>query len=171
MRWCIVQTMPGDFEAFYAQVKDGCLRALVISVGSQELAEDLLGEAFARAWARWPAVSRHPAPAAWVMRTALNLNVSWWRKRRWETSLDPTVAAAAFEDFQGMPDLVTLLATLPERQRQVLALRVFLDLDTRQAADVLGIAQGTVTAHLHRATTALRSQLTSSQHDQERSRR
>jgi RNA polymerase sigma-70 factor (ECF subfamily) len=41
------------------------------------------------------------------------------------------------------------------------ALRVFLDLDTRATAAALGIAPGTVQAHLHRATKALRAELES----------
>ena len=44
------------------------------------------------------------------------------------------------------------------RQRQVVALRIFLDLDTAHTADVLGIAPGTVTAHLARARAALRAE-------------
>ena len=36
--------------------------------------------------------------------------------------------------------------------------RVFLDLDTKTTAGVLGIAPGTVTAHLSRAVTTLRDQ-------------
>jgi DNA-directed RNA polymerase specialized sigma24 family protein len=48
------------------------------------------------------------------------------------------------------------LLRLPLRQRQVVALRIFLDLDTAQTAQVLGIAPGTVTAHMARATAALR---------------
>jgi DNA-directed RNA polymerase specialized sigma24 family protein len=41
----------------------------------------------------------------------------------------------------------------------VIAFRVFLDLDTKTTAKVLGIAPGTVTAHLSRAVTTLRDQL------------
>ena len=48
---------------------------------------------------------------------------------------------------------------LPDRQRQVVALRLFLDLDTAQTASVLGIAAGTVTAHLARAIATLRQEL------------
>ena len=51
-----------------------------------------------------------------------------------------------------------MLQRLPARQRQVVALRIFLDLDTAQTAEVLGIAPGTVTAHLTRALTALRTE-------------
>ena len=93
------------------------------------------------------------------MRTAYNLNVSWWRRRRRERPLQEEVAGTHLDDVS-TPDSAELLGLLPERQREVLAMRVFLDLDTRQTADLLGMAQGTVTAHLHRATTTLRKQLT-----------
>jgi DNA-binding CsgD family transcriptional regulator len=43
------------------------------------------------------------------------------------------------------------------RQRQVVARRLFLDLDTSRTAEVLGIAPGTVTAHLARAIATLRA--------------
>lgn len=166
---------PLAFETFYARARDGCLRAVVLTTGDRHTADDLVAEAFARAWARWPAVRRHPAPEAWVVRTALNLRVSWWRRLRREVpSLEDDDAGrcrgAASASAHGLPDvgqhaheeqldLRAAVAELPERQRQVLALRVYLDLDTRQTADALGIAEGTVTAHLHRATSALRARL------------
>ncbi len=46
---------------------------------------------------------------------------------------------------------------LPARQRQVVALRLILDLDTGRTAQVLGIAPGTVMAHMGRAMAALRA--------------
>jgi DNA-directed RNA polymerase specialized sigma24 family protein len=47
----------------------------------------------------------------------------------------------------------------PARQRQVVALRLVLDLDTGRTAEVLGVAPGTVQAHLGRAMAALRADL------------
>lgn len=42
----------------------------------------------------WRTVSKHPAPAAWVVRTALNANISWWRRRRREIAMpDPGIVA------------------------------------------------------------------------------
>ena len=57
------------------------------------------------------------------------------------------------------PGLLAALRQLPRRQREVIAFRVFLDLDTGATARALGIAQGTVTAHLSRAVATLRSHL------------
>lgn len=53
----------------------------------------------------------------------------------------------------------TALRRLPTRQREVIVLRVFLDLDIDTTARQLGIAPGTVRAHLSRAMTALRNEL------------
>jgi RNA polymerase sigma factor (sigma-70 family) len=153
-----------DFAEFYSGSKDECLLTVLVSVGDQDTAQDLVAEAFARAWASWRTVSRHPAPTAWVVRTALNANISRWRRRRREVPVpDPgTVAelpAAEGADSSVDPRIMAALMRLPARQRQVVALRLFLDLDTTHSAEVLGIAPGTVQAHLGRAVAALRKDL------------
>jgi DNA-directed RNA polymerase specialized sigma24 family protein len=88
-----VRTRP-DFAEFYREAKDECLFAVLVSVGDRDTAQDLVAEAFARAWASWPAVSRHPAPAAWVVRTALNAGISRWRRSRREVPV-PDLARVA----------------------------------------------------------------------------
>lgn len=152
-----------EFREFYQASQDVCLRAVLVSVGDRQLAEDLVAEAFTRAWVSWPKVSRHPAPRAWIVRTALNTRVSWWRRRRREVLLadgstpdspDPREADPGLDPF-----LLAALRQLPQRQREVIALRVFLDLDTKATAKALGIAEGTVTAHMSRAVSALRGRL------------
>jgi RNA polymerase sigma-70 factor (ECF subfamily) len=150
-----------EFAEFYEASWVPCLRAVVASVGDRALAEDLVAEAFARAWASWRRVSRHAAPRAWVVRTALNEGVSRWRRRRFE-SLGATEEQRTLdaEDEETLDTaLLEALRRLPVRQREVIALRVFLDLDTEATARHLGIAPGTVTAHLSRAVTALRREL------------
>ena len=71
-----------EFTDFFQDGWEPCLRAVVAVVGRPQLAEDQVAEAFAKAWASWPKVRRHPAPRAWVVRTALNTGASWWRDRK-----------------------------------------------------------------------------------------
>jgi RNA polymerase sigma-70 factor (ECF subfamily) len=150
-----------EFADFYVDSRDICLRAVLTSVVDRSLAEDLVAEAFTRALIAWPKVSRHPAPRAWIVRTALNTRVSWWRKRRKEVPLGITayMTAVAEPVIDVDPGLLQVLRQLPRRQREVIAVRVFLDLDTRATAELLEISEGTVKAHLSRAVATLRVQL------------
>jgi RNA polymerase sigma factor (sigma-70 family) len=149
-----------EFAQFFAASWDPCLRAVAASTGNMTRAEDQTAEAFARACASWPRVSRHPAPRAWVVRTALNAGVSSWHRRSKETALTGHDVAAADSQGTGLDAAaLTALRRLPARQREVVVLRVFLDLDIDTTARQLGIAPGTVRAHLARAMKALRTEL------------
>jgi len=150
-----------EFTDFFQASWEPCLRAVVAVVGSSQLAEEQVAEAFARGWASWSKVRRHPAPRAWVVRTALNAGASSWRRRSREVALaDHDVTASG--DLDGGPDVLLLTAIwrLPTRQREVIAMRIFLDLDTATIASQLGIEAGTVRMHLSRGVTALRRELT-----------
>src|ERR1700733_12984622 len=146
-------TQPLDFAEFYRKSKDECLFTVLVSVADRDTAQELVAEAFARAWAAWDRVARHPAPEAGVVRTALNAGISRWRRRRREVTVpdpgmisDPPMVSVAPSGLD--PMIMGALMRLPARQRQVVALRLFLDLDTARAGQVLGIAPGTVQAHL-----------------------
>jgi RNA polymerase sigma factor (sigma-70 family) len=146
-----------DFAEFYAARKDPVLRAVVAATGDRSGSEDAVAEAFTRAYARWAQVAVHPSPTAWVLRTALNAYRSvWrrlWRERTSNLVADPPEATTP----EGLdPDLRRLVANLPTRQRQVVALRVLADLSAPEVGAVLGISTATVHVHLHRGLEALR---------------
>jgi DNA-directed RNA polymerase specialized sigma24 family protein len=156
-----VSNQQTEFADFFRASWEPCLRALVAVVGSQQLAEDQVAEAFGRAWASWPKVRRHPAPRAWVVRTALNSGASWWRRRRLELPLgDHDWPAPGGLDGGLDARLLTAIWRLPPRQREVIALRIFLDLDTATIGRQLGIEAGTARMHLSRGVAALRDELT-----------
>jgi len=155
-----------EFAEFFRDSWEPCLRAVVAVVGRPQMAEDQVAEAFAKrrspkAWVSWRKVSRHPAPRAWVVRTALNTGASWRRRRRRELPLADHDLTAPGDPGGGLDaTLLTAIWRLPARQREVIALRIFLDLDTATIAGQLGIEAGTVRMHLSRGVTALRHELT-----------
>jgi RNA polymerase sigma-70 factor (sigma-E family) len=55
--------------------------------------------------------------------------------------------------------VIDALARLPRRQREVLALRYYLDLSEREIAETLGISAGAVKSHASRGSAALRDHL------------
>ena len=151
-----------EFVEFYVAARDDCLRIVLISFGNRQLAEDLVAEAFVKAWMSWRKVGALEEPRAWVVRIALNASVSWWRRHRREVALGSHDPAAAVSEYPALDSsLVAALRRLPARQREVVTLRLLLDLATATTAQMLGMSGGTVGAHLHRALVALRREIPS----------
>ncbi|HZN73044.1 MAG TPA: SigE family RNA polymerase sigma factor [Micromonosporaceae bacterium] len=151
-----------EFDAFYrAHYPD--LVAMAYALGGGDLAEaqDLVQEAFCRAWRRWDDVSRYDKPAAWVRRVATNLATSRWRRLR---TARIHLRLERSTDVPGLePDHVALVAamrTLPAAQRRAMILHYIVDLPVDEVAAEIGVPPGTVKSWLHRGRTALAALLT-----------
>ena len=155
-----------DFEEFYAETRDAVYRAVVLATRRPDRAEEAVAEAFARALERWDVLSEHPNPVGWVVRTAMNQFVSGWRIWRREGPAPSDVVAVPDESRSLDPFLLRQLWRLPQRQREVVALRVLADLDGQQTAEALGMAEGTVGAHLSRALASLRLGLRGTEYEE-----
>lgn len=153
--------MTADFTAFYDREAARLVRSVALSVGSPGLAEDVVAEAFARAWSRWPQISRYERPAAWVMRVALNETRSRARRQRVERRKAPVIASpdAVAGPQPPATDLWKAVARLPQRERTLVALRYVADLSQPEIAELLGVPVGTVASGLHRARQRLATAL------------
>jgi RNA polymerase sigma-70 factor (sigma-E family) len=127
------------------------------------VAEDTVQEAFARTWAAWDRVRTPDDPLPYIRQTVINLSRGDLRRRgvarrspvdRAVPADDASVAVLASESRS---ELAAAIRSLPRRQRECIALRYELDCTQAQIADELGISQGSVKAHLHRAMQALAS--------------
>lgn len=78
-----------DFAEFFEATRHRVFRTVVAATGTRSDAEDVVAEAYARAYAEWARVSAHPNPVAWVLRTALNVHRSTWRRLRREVFMTP----------------------------------------------------------------------------------
>jgi RNA polymerase sigma-70 factor (ECF subfamily) len=151
-----------EFEVFFAEYKDSVLRAVMVSTGNFADAEDCCSEAFVRALQRWDVVSVHPCPQAWVMRTAINVHIDRVRQQRRHRLALHKVASTEEQPEPELPldaELRRAISALPERQRQVLALRIVLGMSGPETARELGISVGSVSTHLGRAVSSLRHAL------------
>jgi RNA polymerase sigma-70 factor (sigma-E family) len=150
------------FEGFVAARGTPLLRLAVMLTGNSHDAEDLLQATLVKLLRSWDRVAAADQPAAYARRVLVNEHVSWRRRpsRREQTWSDAALAAATPAGEAGEPQVDegwALLATLPRRQRAVLALRYYEDLSDAQIAEVLGCSESTVRSNASRALATLRS--------------
>ncbi len=159
--------------ALYAAHWRALVRLAWLLVHDEPLAEDIVQDAFVAAHRRWDRLRDPAKAAAYLRRSVVNGARSALRHRgveqRYVVSISPRPGPAlADREHQDGPEDVTLtherhdemlvaLASLPERQREVLVLRYYLDLSEAQIADALGIAPGSVKSHASRGLAALRT--------------
>jgi RNA polymerase sigma-70 factor (sigma-E family) len=147
------------FEALFDGEHARCCAVARRLTGDAELARDLAAEAFARAWSHWPRLRRSDAPAAYVMRTLVNLTIDARRRRGRAPQGPAPLDEVGADDVAARLALVEALRRLPRRQREVVVLRHLADLSEADVAARLGVSAGTVKTQLHRGLAALRAQL------------
>jgi RNA polymerase sigma-70 factor (sigma-E family) len=150
-----------EFEE-YASARGQDLVRLGFTVsGDYQRAEDLAQIALMQAFRTWRKVRRADDPHNYVRRILINSYLSMTRRRSFseapaaELELDRTVPDPA-TGIVNSDDLWRALATLSARERVVLVLRYYQDMDDRTIADVLGIKPSTVRATASRALASLR---------------
>lgn len=129
--------------------------------GDHGEAQDVVQEAFVRAWDRRREFLADGAPEAWIRTVAMRLAVSRWRRaRRW---LELVRRNPLPEHTPGPgPEravLVAALRELPEAQRMAVVLHHLCDLSVEQVASETGAPVGTVKARLSRGRAALARRL------------
>ena len=140
----------------------GLARLLVDDRGQ---AEEVVQEAFARAYASWPQLRDHNNPMPYLRTAVVNLARGGLRHRRIvrRTRLVPVGDTASAESVAATRERARTVANavraLPRRQRECVVLRYYLDSSTADTATTLGISEGSVKQHLHRALAALGTNL------------
>jgi RNA polymerase sigma-70 factor (ECF subfamily) len=148
---------PGDLTAFCEAEWPRLVGALSLYTGDADLAEELAQEAVARACRHWRSVRKMDAPGAWLHRVARNLAHSHFRRAR--VGARAQERAVVVDATPASDDAVVLravVASLPEAERDVIVLRVYLGLSVRDTASELDIPEGTVKTLTHRAIGRLR---------------
>ncbi|MEU8425168.1 SigE family RNA polymerase sigma factor [Micromonospora sp. NPDC048835] len=149
------------FEEYAFARTSALVRLARLLTGDEHRAEDLVQDVLAQAYARWGRIARTDRPDAYVRRMLVNAHNSWWRRR---SSREIAVAvvldeAGTMDEADGVAErdaLWRLVCALPARQRTVIVLRYYEDLDDTSIAEILACSAGTVRTHASRALAALR---------------
>ncbi|GAA2030578.1 SigE family RNA polymerase sigma factor [Catenulispora yoronensis] len=152
---------PSSFDDFY----HGCAKRVTshihAMVGSLAEAEDIVQDAFTKAWQHWDKISHYADPEAWVRTVAFRIQVSRWRKASNRIRAHRRHGLPADEPALS-PDYVAIIAALRKinvGQRQAIVLHYLVGLSIDEIADETGVAAGTVKARLSRGRQALATHL------------
>ena len=140
----------------------GFVRTAAAITGGAESGSDAVHDAFVSCVRGLSGFREEGTLEAWIWKAVINSALRTRARARLEVP-PPSVTAAerspSGEIAEGSSSLRVAIAALPERQRLVLFLRYYADLDYRMIAETLGVSVGTVGSSLNHAHTAVRTAL------------
>ncbi|MEU4687847.1 SigE family RNA polymerase sigma factor [Actinoplanes sp. NPDC023714] len=150
-----------DFDAFYRDTSRRLMRYAYGLTGDPGEAQDLVQEAYARAWQRWRKVSGYEDPEAWLRLIVNRLSTDRWRRVFVRRSHAAAQQPAAFvpPPSEDVVLLVRAMRTLPPAHRQALALHYLLDRSIAEIAEETGATISTVKSWLFRGRAGLAAAL------------
>lgn len=155
-----------EFVEFTRAHRNDLVRtAVLLCAGDEAFAEDLVQTTLTKLYLAWAKVRRADRPLAYARKTLTHVFVDETRRahRRREALTDelPTLAdhRRPQDEVELRAVVLAALATLGPRQRAVVVLRHWHDLDVEETARVLGCSTGTVKSQNARALASLRTAL------------
>jgi RNA polymerase sigma-70 factor (ECF subfamily) len=153
--WPGLQVDRPTFASVAERELDAVHRYLVFLTGNRAVAEDLTGETFEKAFRTWRRFDpRRGTPRAWLCRIARSVALDHFRAEERRRRREERYAGGLVEAEErelGPSPLEAALSLLSPAEREVVALRVLLDLDGPTAARVLGISPTACSTRLSRA--------------------
>jgi RNA polymerase sigma-70 factor (ECF subfamily) len=157
---------PVDWDAVYAEQLPRVYNYLRYRTGNEAVAEELTSRTFEKAWRERRSYRQELAGiATWLLRIARNTAIDYRRTRHAHQPLDDAMEAPA----EGTPEeealidsnfsrLSALIGALPERERELLALKYGAGATNRAIAEVTGLTESNVGTILHRTVQRLRTE-------------
>ncbi|GGB30602.1 DNA-directed RNA polymerase sigma-70 factor [Flexivirga endophytica] len=152
-----------EFTRFVQQAAPSLLRTAWLLCGDEGRAEDLVQDALGKVYLKWGSV-RAGRPAAYARRAIVNANTDRQRRRLPEilSSTAPDHSAetpSGLETIHSREVLLAALKKLPNRERQVVVLRYYVDLPEREVAEMLNVSLGSVKSSASRGLATLRASM------------
>jgi RNA polymerase sigma-70 factor (ECF subfamily) len=167
----------GEFDSLAGLHRPRIFRFILASVRNRETAENLTQDCLVRAYQARHQFRGDSNVGTWFMKIAANLirdhesssRLKFWR-RTLHSDRDVADLGTAIADGQHSPEALALIheqvqaiwsaaGGLPPRQRTVFLLRFVEEMELLEIAEVTGMKEGTVKAHLFRALESVRARL------------
>ncbi|GAA2636121.1 SigE family RNA polymerase sigma factor [Actinomadura fulvescens] len=141
------------------------VRTALLIVGDRATAEDVVQDAFVDLHRRIDKLTEHDRMLPYIRAAVVNKCRSVLRRRKLALRVgrthEPPVWSAESAVLLGEDrrEVFLALRRLPQRQREALILRYYLELDEGEIAEAMGVSRGTVKSTTSRALTALAKRL------------
>lgn len=156
-------------EELYAAHYRRLVRLAILLVRDPETAEEVVQDSFVAMHGKWRTLKDPASGLAYLRQTVVNRARSVLRHRGVHSRYVAAHRAVPAAEEPGADEralvderrdrVLDAMRELPGRQREVLALRYYLDLSEAEIAETLGISRGAVKSHASRGVAALREQL------------
>jgi len=160
-RWDADDALTHLYAAYYRSL----VRLAALLLRDLAEAEDVVQDAFVAMHGKWGRLREPDKALAYLRQTVVNKSRSVLRHRTVVERHQPDPARDADSAERGAVvaetswEVLGALRRLPQRQREVLVLRYYLDLSEAQIAHTLGVSRGAVKSHASRGMSALRLSL------------
>lgn len=156
-----------DYVDLYRQYLPRILNYVRLRVNDEDLAQDLAAAAFERAVSRQHTLRRREAFGAWLFQIARTTIAGHYRRQRPTVALDlvdepPAAGDSPSEALLQREELARLrvaLASLSEREQEIIRLKFGGGLGNQEIAQVLRLKASHVAVILYRALRKLRARL------------
>lgn len=163
--WAWNPAKEADWDALYAQQLPRVFNYFRYRVGDSAVAEDLTSLTFEKAWVARNRYRRDLASfTTWLMTIARNVAIDHYRSRRVHAPLEVAEHVASGDSPERdavlrseLDQLSGLLEALPEREREIIALKYGSEMTNREIAKQLRLSESNVGTILHRTVQALRA--------------
>ena len=152
---------PHAYDAIVRRFQDRVFRLACVWLYDDQSAADVSQEVFVRGYKGLRTFRFRSAPFTWLYRTTRNVCNEFNRVRKTEQLDDEphdpdSMPERDVAEYESARRVRRLVERLPERQREVVLLRIFEDLSVKETAQSMGCREGTVKALLHKATAKLK---------------
>lgn len=155
-----------DFELLFETHFEDLMAFVYGYVRNQEIARDIVHDAFMALWKRREVLDKRLSPKAYLYKLSRNMSLNYIRHQRVILTNEQSIITYENDIRQEMDDydksyelLAKYVNELPDKQREVLKMCFVEGKMYKEIAADLGISVNTVKTHLKRAIQHLRSEL------------
>jgi RNA polymerase sigma-70 factor (sigma-E family) len=147
--------------ALYEAHALGLVRLAVVMTGDQGSAEDIVQDAFLGLYRRWDRLADLPFPLSYLRASVLNgCRTALRRRSRADSAHYPSEMPSESAEARALLSeeqlaVARAIRDLPDRQREALVLRYYLDMSEADAAEAMRVSRGAVKSATSRALAAI----------------